>query len=215
MFEIITFIAKTSLTVASISIAALGVWQKWVFKTDKLFGTYSKLSNFSFELAKKTGDPTLEKISVEYGYAAITRDKKLSHEERLALLKMVNPVNGIEEYHRCSNFIKVNIIDNCFEWRHKRHRNKIYQTFLQIIFTITYFIGCAMFFSPVFYLAFIDTDIAGVIQQLPPGKKLATFAFLILYGAIFLIPSLNTLSKLNRASAMIKKSKLQSRRWNK
>ncbi|WP_312081585.1 hypothetical protein [Pantoea septica] len=102
MTEAIFSIAKYSLTVAGIVITGLGLYQKWTFKTDHLFEKYSKLSNFSHELAEKTGDETLHKIAKEYGYAAVTREIKLSHEERRVLLQMVNPIAGIESYHKCS-----------------------------------------------------------------------------------------------------------------
>nr|WP_276738944.1 hypothetical protein [Pantoea septica] len=206
MTEAIFSIAKYSLTVAGIVITGLGLYQKWTFKTDHLFEKYSKLSNFSHELAEKTGDETLHKIAKEYGYAAVTREIKLSHEERRVILQMVNPIAGIESYHKCSPYLKINIINKCFTWKNKRHNNKIYRAVLYTTFLPVYFTGAAMLFSPTFYPLLHHVSGGEFIQSLPALKKLAFFLLLMTYGAFFFFGSLNKISKIAISRNLIKES---------
>lgn len=206
MQDLLINIVKYAPSLAGIFITALALWQKWVIKSDRLFEKYSKLSDFAFQLSQKTGDAQLEKISKEYGYAAITRERRLSQEERKVLLKMVNPVNGIENYHTCANYLKISIVNNCFVWNKKRHSNRTYRYLLNTIFFTTYIIGSIMFFSPVFYPAFQSSFIGEAFQQLSIEKKIGITAFIITYGAIFFFASLNKLGKLNLSANLIKNS---------
>ncbi|KFK92518.1 MULTISPECIES: hypothetical protein [unclassified Serratia (in: enterobacteria)] len=148
---LIIVFTKILLPLTAIVISALALLQKWTFRTDRLFDKYSKLSKFTFELSKQTEDERLEKISKEYGYAAITREKRLSHEERRTLLNMVNPIDGIEEYHKCADYLQINIVGCCFVWKSKRYENKFYRSIIMLIFLIIYVTGAAMLFSPAFY----------------------------------------------------------------
>lgn len=208
MADLVIKFVKYAPSLAAIFISALALWQRWIIKTDRLFEKYSKLSDFAFQLYQKSGDAQLEKISKEYGYAAITREKNLSHAERCTLLKMVNPINGIEEYHKCADYLKVSTIGNCFIWKNKRHRNKTYRLSLKIIFFTIYIIGSIMLFSPVFYSLAQHSFIGTAFKQLPPEKKFWVTTFIMVYGAILFFISLNKLAKLSRSAALIKNTTL-------
>lgn len=206
---LIIVFTKILLPLTAIVISALALLQKWTFRTDRLFDKYSKLSKFTFELSKRTEDERLEKISKEYGYAAITREKRLSHEERLTLLNMVNPINGIEEYHKCADCLQINIVDGCFAWKNKLYKNKFYRFIIISMFFIIYVTGAVLLFSPVFYPLIQNTPVGDVYHQLTPEKKMGVLIFVMIYGATLSVLGLNNLAKLSGAEGLIKKSILK------
>ncbi|MXP50278.1 hypothetical protein FD733_15755 [Pantoea sp. Eser] len=94
-----------------------------------------------------------------------SQEKKLSHDETRTLLDMVNPVQGIEEYHVCVDYLKIDVVENGFSWK-KRRYNTIYRSFLGSLLSIQYFIGAIMFFCPIFYAALQDTFIGSIFRKL-------------------------------------------------
>ncbi|MEG3127019.1 hypothetical protein SC171_05560 [Pantoea cypripedii] len=209
MDDLITNVIKYAPAVASLIVAVLALWQKWIIKTDRLFEKYSKLSNFAFDLSQKTGDKKLEEISKEYGYAAITGEKSLTHEERRILLKMVNPVSGIEKYHSCAAYLKINVVEGCFAWRKKRHRSRAYRGLLVVLFGVVYFIGSFMVFSPFFYPALQHTFIGEAFSGFSLAKKIGFVAFILIYGLIFFVVGINKVSRVVLSMGLIKSSQTQ------
>ncbi|MDF7660234.1 hypothetical protein PUG81_14770 [Erwiniaceae bacterium L1_54_6] len=208
MDELIINVMKYAPAVASIVVAILALWKKWIIKTDRLFEKYSKLSNFAFELSQKTGDKKLEDISKEYGYAAITGERSLTHEERRFLLKMVNPVSGIEKYHACAAYLKINVVEGCFSWRNRRHRSRIYRGLVISFFLIVYFIGSFMIFSPFFYPALQHTFIGKAFNDFSLTKKIGFVTSVFIYGVIFFVIGFNKFNRITLSMGLTNKSQI-------
>lgn len=209
----IDIITKIIIPVISLVIGAIGVAfaaiaqkDKWMITTDRLFDKYSKLSKFTLELSNQLNDSKLKDISGEYGYAAITRIKGLTKDERYTLLNMINPVEGIEDYHICSDYLKINVIDRRFAWRKRRYNNKIYKKISTIITSACYYVSSVMLFIPAFYLPFRDTFIGVLFRKLTTNMQIGITLYIMVSGLFFCAISLNKLSKLYRAGKLIKNS---------
>lgn len=203
MAELIDIFSKILLPILALTLTIIGLKSRWVIKTDILFERYSKLSKFTYELSTQLNDEKLKEISSEYGYAAITREKGLTRDERYALLNMINPVEGIEEYHTCSDYLKINVVDSGFGWKRKRYNNTLYRRAISFISSTLYFIGAIMLFSPIFYLPLQESFIGTIFHSLSFKARFGLTIYIMAVGAIILVPSLNKLSKLYRASKLI------------
>ncbi|WP_434462152.1 hypothetical protein ACMV5L_01595 [Serratia plymuthica] len=202
----IDIFAKIILPIMTLILAAIGHKAKWGIKTDSVFERYSKLSKFTFELATQLKDDRLKEISGEYGYAAITRKEGLSRDERYTLLNMLNPVEGIEEYHKCSDYLRINVVHSGFSWKKKRYNSPRYRRTVSLINSIIYFIGAIMLFCPVFYQPLQDTVLGEIFRELSTNKKIGLTIYIMLTGLFFFAISLNRMSKLHQAGKLIKNS---------
>ncbi|WP_336064664.1 hypothetical protein [Serratia sp. 201] len=204
----IDIFTKIILPTLTILLAAIGHKEKWGLRTDHLFERYSKLSKFTFELGNQLGEQRLKEIAGEYGYAAIIREKGLTRDERYTLLNMLNPVEGIEDYHTCSNYLKINVVDRTFIWKRQRYNNTLYKNIVSITTSTIYFIGAAMLFSPIFYQPFRDSIIGDIFRKLTTNAQIGITIYLTLSGLFLVIISLNKMSRLYKAGELIKKSSI-------
>lgn len=204
----IDIFTKIILPILTLLLAAIGLMRKWGVREDHLFERYSKLSKFTFELGNQLGEQRLKEISGEYGYAAITREKQLTRDERYTLLNMLNPVEGIEDYHACSKYLKINIIDRKFTWKRKRYNKTLYKKAVSTTTFIIYLIGATMLFSPLLYQSFSDSIIGDIFRKLTTNEQIGITIYLILSGLFLSTISLNKMSRLHKATKLIKNSSI-------
>ncbi|WP_148654765.1 hypothetical protein [Serratia rubidaea] len=204
--NIIDIATKIIIPAIGIVVAAIGQKDKWIITTDRLFEKYAKLSKFTFKLSNQLNDSKLKDISGEYGYAAIIRKKGLTKDERYTLLNMLNPVEGIEDYHTCSDYLKISVIDRRFVWKNKHYNNIIYKRVILTITSICYYISSIMLFIPIFYQPFRDTFIGVIFRDLTTNMQIGISLYIMIFGLFFFVMTLNKLSKIYRAEKLIKSS---------
>ncbi|HEI8868312.1 TPA: hypothetical protein SLG40_003874 [Serratia odorifera] len=203
----VDIITRVIFPILTLVLAGIGHKAKWVIQADSIFDRYSKLSKFTHELANQLNNERLKEISGEYGYAAIIRKKGLSRDERYTLLNMLNPVEGIEEYHTCSDYLKIDVVRSGFSWKRKRYSSHLYRRIVSLINSIFYFIGSIMLFCPIFYQPFQDTIVGDTFRSLSVKMQIGTTTYIMLAGLLFVVVSLNRMSKQHRAGKLIQNSR--------
>lgn len=203
---LIDLISKFFVPILSSIISIIALRSGWMYTSDRIFAQRSKLSKLSYELYKQFGDDNLKRISKEYGYAALTRDKNLTLKQRTVLLSSVDPVKDIDEYSKCYNYliINTNSVSNKFSWARKRHKYKIYRGLVKFTLLIFYFLGCAMLTSPIIAPPFLEGVIIEKFNAFVLWKKIGFISYIIFSGGFITIVALNKISKMNMAVRLIK-----------
>lgn len=180
------------------------LWKGWVYSSDRIYEQREKSSKFIYELYKISGEEYLKKLSIEYGYAAITRDNKLSFEQRNALLTSKNPTSDIDAYRKCSHLLTISCNPLRFEWISKRHKFLYYRKLVMVIMTLVYIVGAYAFTLPLTYNVMVPASVLNKVNVFTPLNKGLLTLYLIFVGGCLALWSLNKVSKIRIAENLRK-----------
>lgn len=178
------------------------LWKGWVYSSDRLYEQRERSSKFIYELYKISGEEYLKKLSIEYGYAAITRDNELSFEQRNALLTSKNPTNDIDAFRKCSYLLTITCNPLQFEWVSKRHKFRCYRVLVMMVMTLIYTIGAYAFTLPLTYNVMLPVSFLNRINALTTLNKGLLTLYLVFVGGSLALWSLNKISKLRVAEKL-------------
>ncbi|MEA9389532.1 hypothetical protein SJI19_03020 [Acerihabitans sp. TG2] len=188
----------------TIIISIIGLIKAWVYTTDKIFDKRQKMSKFIFELYEISGEDYLKKLSLEYGYAAITKDSTLTTEQRKCLISSPNSMKDIDCYRICSGLITTRTSPLSFGWKYKRYNNIVYKVSLCVICGFFYFLGSSMVILPITY-HLLPSFVLSKISPLALDIKLLIILYFILTGLFLALISLNKAAKILTANGLIKR----------
>ncbi|MFS7382696.1 hypothetical protein AB6870_11480 [Rahnella inusitata] len=180
------------------------LWRGWVYSSDRVFEQREKSSRFIYELYKISEEEHLKKLSIEYGYAAITRDDFLDFSQRKALLTSNNPTRDIDAYRKCSNLLTITCNPLRFEWVSKRYRYKCYRLLVKSLRVLIYAVGAYGLTLPLTYKVMLSVPILDKIGTLAPITKFLIVMYLIIVGGFLAAWNLNEISKLRIAEDLRK-----------
>lgn len=198
------FLIKYIIQIIGIIISALTLCKGWVFPTDGLSEKRQKMSKFIYELYKISEEEHLKKLSMDYGYAAITKESILNAEQRKCLLSSPDPMKNIDCYRKCSDLVSIRTSPLLFEWKFKRYNSTSYKIANNIFFGFFYFIGCYLVILPLIYQISPLSIIASMLQNIPFNQRILWFFYLIIIGCIFSLVSINRITKIRMAIKLIK-----------
>lgn len=105
-------------------------------------------SDFAFKLAEATGDAVIKRYAEELGYAALTGDRHLTHEQRKCLLSLPDAERDIETYMRTRKLVMVVDDERHFAWKRPRYEQARYRLLVRVGWLIPYLACCALAASP-------------------------------------------------------------------
>ncbi|MFS7220913.1 hypothetical protein AB6859_07885 [Rahnella inusitata] len=200
MIELGDVLLKYFLPVVGLFITALGLYKGWVFPADRLFEQREKMSKLANELYKISGEENLKNLSLDYGYAAITKENFLNTQQRKALLDSRNPTRDIDAYRNCISLLTIETDPLRFVWRNRRHRSKTWRGVVQTTRLILYILGCYIFFMPVTYHAFLPVFFLEKLQFLTIYDKILIATYIAVSGGGLALISLREMSRLKAAT---------------
>jgi len=197
--------SKVAIPAISLIIAFAAALKNWVKSKQARFEEREKLSKHAYELYQISGDEKLKNLSMEYGYAAITKDSFLTIHQRKALVESNNPVKDIESYIRCREILDIKIEPLKFVWKKNRLGMRWYYNLVFSLKVFMFWLGVVILVSPVILILFSEDVFNHNFLSLPLWQSTGVVAYCEVMG--FLMVSLSTISiiRLTLASGLIKR----------
>ncbi len=209
MEETLSLIVKYLVPVITTLVTTIALFKGWVFPTDRLFEKRKELSKFVYELYKISGEEQLKNLSIEYGYAAITKESILTKEQRMALINSKDPTRDIDQYRKCSNLLMIKPCPLSFEWRKSRHKIKLYRRIVIVVKSIFYFGGVYLVTLPLTFHILLPNNIYTHFMALSLLNRWLIVLYLTFTGSVIALFSLNGSSKLVLAEGLRKRHPLE------
>ncbi len=105
-------------------------------------------SDFAFKLAEATGDPVIRRYAEELGYAALTGDRHLTHDQRKGLVSLPDSERDIETYMRTRKLVKVVVDERHFAWKQPRYEQQRYRSLVRSGWMVSYGTFCLLAVAP-------------------------------------------------------------------
>ncbi|EIC85429.1 hypothetical protein [Serratia sp. M24T3] len=205
MEEILSPLVKYIIPFITTLIAVVALFKGWVFPSDRLFDKQKKLSKFSYELYKISGEEHLKELSVEYGYAAITKELFLTKAQRIALIKSKDPTRDIDLFRKCSSLLTIRPSPLSFEWKAPRHKFKLYRGLVELVRVTLYFGGAYLATLPLTFNVLLPERAYAKFLTLSLLNKWLLVLYIVSVGAGVALTSLHGLSKLTFARELRKR----------
>lgn len=196
------FITKI-LPVVSALVTVIGLFKGWVITRQVLFEQREKLSKHSYEIYKICGEESLKNLSVEYGYAAITKDNFLTLEQRKALIQSKNPTRDIDLFIKLRNLLAIDVSPLRFRWKKDRLSVKWYFYGLLTLQSAGYVFSSVIMTVPFTGEIFLYSSWLEKINSLPTLNIIAISIYCFVSGGFFSYFFLNSAAKLLEASWLI------------
>ena len=205
MEEILSPMVKYIIPLITTVLTIVALFKGWIFPSDRLFDKQKELSKFSYELYRISGEEHLKDLSIEYGYAAITKELFLTKAQRLALIKSKDPTRDIDLFRKCSSLLTVEPYPLSFEWKAVKHKFKLYRSLVKII-RITFYLGGAYFATlPLTFHVLLPEGVYAKFLTLSLLNKWLLVLYLVFVGTGIAMISLHGLSKLTFANELRKR----------
>lgn len=205
MAEIIDVIVTKILPIVSALVTIIGLFKGWVLTKQALFEQREKLSKHSYEIYKISGDESLKNLSVEYGYAAITKESFLTLEQRKALIQSRNPTRDIDSFIKCRHLLTIETNPLRFKWKASRFNKKWYFYTIVIARIIGYVLGSVVLTIPFTGSVFMPSSWLTDIYAMPPLKMVGITLYCFIFGGGFSFICINGATKLLDAYTLIKR----------
>jgi len=205
MPDLIETFVKVVLPIILALVAVLSFFKEVYLTRRRVFEEREKLSKLSYELYKITQDKELKCLSIEYGYAAITKESFLSLHQRKALIRSENPTRDIDLFVKCKGLLDIKTEPLSFVWKNKRYENKLY--FIITIFSkvILYTTGALIFLLPVFYNALLPDFLLDKINALSAIPRIGLALYALSAGTFLTYINLSSASRLIDSYKLIKR----------
>ncbi|UYU31135.1 hypothetical protein KFZ77_14975 [Siccibacter colletis] len=204
-FELFTKILFPGL---SIIISLFGLRSGWTYRKDKLFTSRKNMSEFAYYLYKNSEDVIFKNIAEEYGIAALTKDKSLTKNQRLTLLRTINPVRDIDDFSKCQSLISISTQHDIFCWNKKRYKFRVYRRFVKLLTTSIYFMSSLLVALPFNYSILFSIRAMEKISHFNIWQKIGLSSYLITLGLMICFICLNKVSKIKIAERLILTNRL-------
>ncbi|WP_431021791.1 DUF2812 domain-containing protein [Erwinia rhapontici] len=185
MTEIIDVFLKVVLPIILAIIACVAPFKDCFVTKKKITEDRDKLSKISYDLYKINKDENLQKLAVEYAYAALTKDNFLNLEQRMALIGSENPTRDIDLFIKCKALLSIETSPFHFVWKKKRYYSTPYRHFMIFVRVVLYCIGVAIFTLPVTFHSFIPAFIITKLSTLPSLTIVSLIIYALISGAFF------------------------------
>lgn len=207
MADILETFIKFVLPIILAIIAIVSAFKDLFLTKKKVFEEREKLSKLSYDLYKINDDEYLKRLSIEYGYAAITKENFLSLEQRKALVRSDNPTKDIDLFVKCRGLLDIKVEPLSFFWKKKKYNNRFY-FYLMFLFRVAFYtMGASMLLMPFFYGAVLPTFITNKITSLPPLDKIGLTLYAVIGGIFLASVNLISAARLLDAARLIKRHK--------
>lgn len=203
MADILETFIKLALPIILAIVAIISAFKDLFLTKKRVFEEREKLSKLSYDLYKINEDEFLKRLSIEYGYAAITKENFLSFEQRKALVKSENPTRDIDLFVKCRGLLDIRTDPLSFFWKKKRYNNKLYFYTIVAFRIIFYSFGAAIFFMPVFYGTLLPSFIINKIASLSALAKIGLTLYALFSGAFLAYVNLSFAVRLVDAAKLI------------
>ncbi|MCP2004988.1 UNVERIFIED_ORG: hypothetical protein J2Y78_003528 [Buttiauxella agrestis ATCC 33320] len=208
MADILETFIKLALPII-LAIVAIVSACKGLFITKRaIFEEREKLSKLSYDLYKINEDKELKRLSVEYGYAAITKDNFLNLEQRRALVRSENPTRDIDLFIKCRGLLDIKAEPLSFFWKKKRYSNVIYFTLAVIFRIIFYALGAFLLILPVFYSVLLPSFMLEKIAGFSALAKIGLTLYIIITGVFLAYVNLSSATRMIDSAKLIKRHEI-------
>lgn len=185
MVDMIEVFTKFVLPIILAVIAFVASFKDFFVTKKKITEDCDKLSKISYELYKINKDENIEKLAVEYGYAALTKDRFLNLEQRKALIGSENPTRDIDLFIKCRNFLNIETTPLHFVWKNKRYYSNKYRYLIISFRLILYCIGAAIASLPFTFQVFLPSFIIEKLSTLPSLTVVSLTIYALISGVLF------------------------------
>lgn len=205
MSEILETFVKVILPIILVLVAVLSFFKEIFLTKRRIFEEREKLSKLSYDLYKITEDEELKRLSIEYGYAAITKESFLSLQQRRALVRSENPTRDIDLFVKCRGLLDIKTEPLSFVWKKRKYANKFYFVISISAKIALYTIGVLMFFSPLLYGALLPEFILEKMSNFSALAKIGMALYALSAGAFLAYVNLSAAARLIDSSKLIKR----------
>lgn len=205
MSEMLETFVKVILPIILALVAVLSFFKEIFLTKRRIFEEREKLSKLSYDLYKITEDEELKRLSIEYGYAAITKESFLSLQQRRALVRSENPTRDIDLFVKCRGLLDIKTEPLSFVWKKRKYANKFYFVISISAKIALYTIGVLMFFSPLLYGALLPEFILEKMSNFSALAKIGMALYALSAGAFLAYVNLSAAARLIDSSKLIKR----------
>lgn len=205
MSDILETFVKIVLPIILALLAVLSFFKEMFLTKRRIFEEREKLSKLSYDLYKITDDEDLKRLSIEYGYAAITKESFLSLQQRRALVRSENPTSDIDLFVKCRGLLDIKTEPLSFVWKKKKYANKIYLMISIVARTTLYTIGALIFLLPLLYGALLPNFILEKLSDFSALAKIGMALYAVSAGAFLAYVNLSAAVRLIDSSRLIKR----------
>lgn len=205
MSEMLDTFVKIILPIILALVAVLSFFKEMFLTKRRIFEEREKLSKLSYDLYKITEDEELKRLSIEYGYAAITKESFLSLQQRKALVRSENPTRDIDLFVRCRGLLDIKTEPLSFVWKKKKYANKLYFFLTILAKTTLYTIGALIFLLPLLYSALLPDFILEKLSDFSALAKIGMALYALSAGAFLAYVNLAAAVRLIDSSKLIKR----------
>lgn len=205
MTEKIDIVSKVIIPAISLIITAGVALKGWITSRQAKFEEREKISKHAYEMYKISGDEKLKKLSLEYGYAAITRDSFLNIHQRKALVQSKNPTRDIDDYIKCRTLLDIITSPLGFEWKKERFKKRWYYNLIFATNVILFSMGAFLIITPLILALSSKYFLPIDFLSLPLEKSIGVTAYCEVMGFLLVSLNLRSLDTLHLASSLIKR----------
>lgn len=205
MSEMLETFVKVILPIILALVAVLSFFKEIFLTKRRIFEEREKLSKLSYDLYKITEDEELKRLSIEYGYAAITKESFLSLQQRRALVRSENPTRDIDLFVKCRGLLDIKTEPLSFVWKKRKYANKFYFVISISAKIALYTIGVLMFFLPLLYGALLPEFILEKMSNFSALAKIGMALYALSAGAFLAYLNLSAAARLIDSSKLIKR----------
>lgn len=205
MSEMLETFVKVILPIILALVAVLSFFKEIFLTKRRIFEEREKLSKLSYDLYKITEDEELKRLSIEYGYAAITKESFLSLQQRRALVRSENPTRDIDLFVKCRGLLDIKTEPLSFVWKKRKYANKFCFVISISAKIALYTIGVLMFFSPLLYGALLPEFILEKMSNFSALAKIGMALYALSAGAFLAYVNLSAAARLIDSSKLIKR----------
>lgn len=205
MVENIDIISKVIIPTLTLIITFWVALRGWLSSRYARFEEREKLSKHAYEMYMISGDDKLKNLSLEYGYAAITRESFLNVHQRKALVGSKNPTRDIDDFIKCRDLLDIKIKPLRFEWKKSRIKNRWYYNFLMSMYYLVFIMGVLFLITPLI-LTMFSIFLFGIdFLAQPIWQVIGLTSYFFALSLLSFSLSKRSISRMSIASNLIKR----------
>ncbi|NIE70311.1 hypothetical protein [Pantoea sp. Acro-807] len=205
MSDILDTFVKVILPIILALVTVLSFFKEFFLTKKRIFEEREKLSKMCYDLYKINDDEGLKRLSIEYGYAAITKESFLSLQQRKALVQSENPTRDIELFVKCRGLLDIATEPLSFLWKQKRYASVIYFNLIIITRLLSFIFGLVIFMTPMLLLVIQPSQVVAKFNEIHAIGKIGLVMYAFFIGFFFAYANLVTAVRLIDAKKMIQR----------